>query len=191
MEAGGGAVGRVVLVPRIPGDMAHQRAAIEEYNRAYAQLAGKRQNVRNSFLLLLALITLFVLFVATWIAQVLARQISVPIAALVHAASEVRGGNLSHRVEAPAMDELAGLVRGFNEMTRDLDSNSRELDARRRFTEAILESIPTGVISVSADGRIQRVNRALRQIFSEEHVNHAPLAWRICSRARMPPRFGT
>ena len=58
-------------------------------------------------------------------------------------------------------------------MTRELDSNSRELDARRRFTEAILESIPTGVISVSSDGRIQRVNRALRQIFPGEEVNHA------------------
>ena len=64
-------------------------------------------------------------------------------------------------------------MRSFNEMTRELESNSRELDARRRFTEAILESIPTGVISVSADGRIQRVNRALRHIFPEEQVNHA------------------
>ena len=76
-------------------------------------------------------------------------------------------------MEVPAIDELASLVRSFNEMTRELDSNSRELDARRRFTEAILESIPTGVISVSSDGRVQRVNRALRQIFPEEEVNHA------------------
>ena len=182
VESGGEPVGRVVLVPRIPMDMAQKRAAIEEYNRAYARLAGRRQNVRSSYLMLLALITLFVLFVATWIAQVLARQISVPIAALVRAASEVRSGNLSHRVEVPAMDELAGLVRGFNEMTRELDSNSRELDARRRFTEAILESIPTGVISVSADGRIQRVNRALRQIFAEEQVNHAPRLEDLFSR---------
>lgn len=173
VENGGQPIGRVVLAPRIPVNMARQRAAIEDYNTKYAQVAGIRHNVRTNYLLLLALITVFILFVATWIAQVLARQISVPIAALVHAASEVRSGNLSHRVEAPAMDELAGLVRGFNEMTRELDSNSRELDARRRFTEAILESIPTGVISVSADARILRVNRALRQIFPEEQVNHA------------------
>ena len=46
-------------------------------------------------------------------------------------------------------------------MTQELEANSRELDARRRFTEAILESIPTGVMSITADGRIQRVNRAL------------------------------
>jgi PAS domain S-box-containing protein len=153
--------------------VAQQREAIETYNRHYAQLAAMRQNVRQQSLLLMALITLFVLFVATWIALFLARLISVPIAALVHAAREVRSGNLGHRVEVPAIDELAGLVRGFNEMTRELESNSRELDARRRFTEAILESIPTGVISVSSDGRIQRVNRALKGIFPEEQVARA------------------
>jgi len=173
VEAGGKNVGRVTLAPRIPLDLAQQRAAIEAYNSDYAKLAGSLRAVRKSSLLLLALITLFVLFVATWIALFLARQISVPIAALLHAAHEVRGGNLSHRVEVPAIDELAGLVRGFNEMTRELDSNSRELDARRRFTEAILESIPTGVISASSEGRIQRVNRALKQIFPEEQVNRA------------------
>ena len=173
VDADGQTLGRVLLAPQIPLDMAQKRAAIEAYNNAWAHLAGRRHEVRNSYLLLLSLITLFVLFVATWIAQILARQISVPIAALVHAASEVRAGNLSHRVETPANDELASLVRSFNEMTRELESNSRELDARRRFTEAILESIPTGVISVSADGRIQRVNRALRHIFPEEQANHA------------------
>jgi PAS domain S-box-containing protein len=173
VDVGGETIGRVLLAPQIPLDMAQKRAAIEAYNSYYAQMARFRHEVRTSSLLLLSLITLFVLFVATWIAQILARQISVPIAALVHAASEVRAGNLGHRVETPANDELASLVRGFNEMTRELESNSRELDARRRFTEAILESIPTGVISVSADGRIQRVNRALRHIFPEEQVNRA------------------
>ena len=173
VEAGGETIGRVVLAPRIPLDVAQQRAAIENYNSAYARLATSRQEVRRSSLLLLALIALFVLFVATWIALFLARQISVPISALLQGAREVRAGNLSHRVEAPAIDELASLVRGFNEMTRELESNSLELDTRRRFTEAILESIPTGVISVSSDGRIQRVNRALRQIFPEQQVQHA------------------
>ena len=58
-------------------------------------------------------------------------------------------------------------------MTEQLDANSRELDARRRFTEAILENIPTGVISISADGRIQRVNRALKSILPEALVTGA------------------
>jgi PAS domain S-box-containing protein len=80
---------------------------------------------------------------------------------------------LSHRVNVRAADELGSLVRGFNQMTQELEANGRELDRRRRFTEAILESIPTGVISISADGAIQRVNRALRGIFPAPQVETA------------------
>jgi PAS domain S-box-containing protein len=122
--------------------------------------------------MLMILITLFVLSVTTWVAFFLAKQISVPIIALVDAAKEVRQGNFK-RVEVRAVDELASLVRGFNQMTEELESSSRELDRRRRFTEAILESIPTGVISIGADGGIKRVNRALSKIFTEEMVAKA------------------
>ncbi len=58
-------------------------------------------------------------------------------------------------------------------MTGELEGNAKELELRRRFTEAILESIPTGVISVSSDERIERVNRALAGIFPAETVANA------------------
>jgi PAS domain S-box-containing protein len=92
---------------------------------------------------------------------------------LLGAASEVSKGNLQHRVEVRASDELGDLVRAFNRMIEELDAGSRELDRRRRFTEAILESIPTGVISIGADGSIQRVNRALSQIFPADQAVRA------------------
>ena len=96
-----------------------------------------------------------------------------PITALLGAAGEVRKGNLSYRVDVKAMDELATLVRSFNEMMHELEANARELESRRRFTEAILESIPTGVISLSPDGRIQRVNRALHGLFTDSQIERA------------------
>jgi two-component system, NtrC family, nitrogen regulation sensor histidine kinase NtrY len=128
---------------------------------------------KDTYFRLICLITLFVLFFASWSAQLLAKQLSVPISALLGAAQEVRRGNLSYRVRVSAIDELATLVRAFNEMTNELEANARELEARRRFTEAILESIPTGVISVSAGERIERVNRALAGIFSQEIASSA------------------
>ena len=115
----------------------------------------------------------FVLLFAIWIARYMAGQISTPITALLRAAEQIRKGNLSYRVRVGAIDEMATLVRAFNEMTEALETNSKELEARRRFTEAILESIPTGVISLTSDGRIQRVNRALLGIFPEEQVARA------------------
>ena len=187
------ALGSVGLTAHIPLDVAGTKARIEEpVRRPGTQLlADRKTGCAAYYIMLMALITLFVLFVATWIALFLAKQISVPITALLEAASEVRNGNLSYRVKVRAADELASLVRGFNQMTQELEANSRELDRRRRFTEAILESIPTGVISIGSDGSIQRVNRALRQDLSAGAGGHAPRAWRTCSRARTRPRSST
>jgi len=166
-------VGSVRVVSHIPIDVLQKQKEIERYNVAYQDLAAQRRSVRQRYFLLLFLITLFILFVATWVALFLAKQISVPIAALAHAAQEVGQGNLGYRVEVGANDELVGLVQGFNRMTQQLDANSRELDTRSRFTEAILENIPTGIISIAADGSIQRVNRALKSILPEELVTSA------------------
>jgi len=154
-------------------DLESQEKDIERYMSEYYQLAAEKKNIRKLYLLFLVLIALFILFVATWIALLLSRHISVPISALLVAASEVRKGNLGYRVQIKAIDELATLVRAFNEMMHELEANSRELETRRRFTEAILESIPTGVISLTSDGRIQRVNRALHGLFPEEQITRA------------------
>ncbi|HTS74751.1 MAG TPA: ATP-binding protein [Bryobacteraceae bacterium] len=166
--------GRTLTLGVRPGiDLATKQHQINSYMREYNQIAAQRKWFRLLYSLFLLLIALFILFVATWIALLLARQISVPISALLVAAGEVRKGNLGHRVQVQANDELATLVRAFNEMMHELEANSRELETRRRFTEAILESIPTGVISLALDGRIQRVNRALHGLFGEEQLARA------------------
>ncbi len=173
VNIGGQEVGTVELASRMSLDIAAKQQLIDKYNSDYAGLAQQQKYIRQTNLLMLSLIALFILFVATWIALFLAKQISVPIVALIDAAQQVSKGNLHYRVRVRAMDELASLVRGFNQMTQELEANSRELEARRRFTEAILESIPTGVISVSADGWIQRVNQPLKRILSAEAVDRA------------------
>jgi len=165
--------GLLILTSHPPLDLAAKKRDIDKSVSDYNRLAIDKTSFRDLYLLLLSLITLFILFFATWLARYLAGQISSPITALLTAAEEIRKGNLGYRVQVTAIDELATLVRAFNEMTEALDTNSQELESRRRFTEAILESIPTGVISLTGDGRIQRVNRALMSIFPEERVKAA------------------
>ena len=165
--------GRLTLSARMPLNLEAKQQEINRYVAEYNQLAVDRKAYRSTYLLLLSLITLFILFFAIWIARYMASQISTPITALLKAAEQIRKGNLGYRVHVNAIDEMATLVKAFNEMTEALETNSKELEARRRFTEAILESIPTGVISLTSDGRIQRVNRALMGIFPEEQVVRA------------------
>ncbi len=185
-EAGGGPVvvripvyahsgdeAALVLTTRVAEDMATRQEEISRHISEYEQLRQSRKATRSAYLLLLSLITLFILFVATWIALFLAKQINVPIAALLAAAAQVRRGRLSYRINVTAMDELGSLVRAFNEMTEGLESSARELELRRRFIEAIVDNIPSGVVSISADGTIRTANRALAQIFGAETAEAA------------------
>jgi PAS domain S-box-containing protein len=80
-----------------------------------------------------------------------------------------------------AQDELNSLVRSFNEMTaqlydnrqkiddftRNLQQAVQELDRRRTLIETVLENIPTGVVSLDAQGNVVRMNTAARQIFGD------------------------
>jgi two-component system nitrogen regulation sensor histidine kinase NtrY len=165
-------VGYVEMTSIIPLDAAEQVKAINRYNAEWIELHDRLKEAKLFYTLLMVLITLFVLFVEVWIAFFLAKQISIPITALLDAAREVRRGNFK-RVDVRAIDELGSLVQGFNQMTQELEASGRELDRRRRFTEAILESIPTGVISIGSDGAIKRVNQALSKIFPAALVSQA------------------
>ena len=158
-------LGEVVVAVRMPLDVDETQRELERQIADYDQLAASRKGTRRFYLQLLVLITLFVLFVAVWVALFLARQITGPVTALLDAARAVRGGNLSYRVRVAATDEFATLVRAFNEMTQDLETNRNELERRRRFMEAVLESIPTGVVSLAADGTVRLTNRAFHNIF--------------------------
>jgi two-component system, NtrC family, nitrogen regulation sensor histidine kinase NtrY len=157
--------GAVEVAAHIRLETGQQLLEIKKFSDDWAQIVGNRKDYRTLYIRLMVLITLFVLFIATWLARILANRLSTPITAILEAADEVRRGNLQHRVTVRAEDELALLVAGFNQMTEALESGRIELDRRRRFTEAILESIPTGVISIGSDGSIQHVNPALGKIF--------------------------
>lgn len=161
-------LGSVSVAGAMAGNPRANEDTLQRLMQEQMQLGSRKKFYHDTYFLLICLLTLFVLFFAAWCAQMLSRQLSVPISALLGAAQEVRRGNLSYRVRVNAIDELATLVRAFNEMTNELEGNARELESRRRFTEAILESIPTGVISLSSDERIERVNRALSGIFPRE-----------------------
>jgi PAS domain S-box-containing protein len=166
-------VGWVSVTAAMPVNVVQTGQEIDKWAKTWRENNQQKRELQRFYTMLMLLITLFVLFVATWVALFLSKQISVPITALLEAASEVRKGNLTHRVGVRAADELGTLVRAFNQMTQELETSSRELDRRRRFTEAILESIPTGVLSLTSDGSIKRTNRALAKIFPAEQIEKA------------------
>ncbi len=133
----------------------------------------KDQNsiVRQIGLLTLGVLTFLLIFASSWTAFYIARGLTVPIRALAEGAEEIAHGKLGHQVDVFAEDELGLLVSAFNEMSSKLEENSAELTERRRYIETVLLSLPTGVISVDADGCVGTINPAARSILKLEHEN--------------------
>jgi len=145
---------------------------IEASQKRYFALAAQRRLVRRTYMDLLLLLTVLVLFTTMWLALFLSKLVMRPIAALAEATQEISRGRLDYRVEVSAADEIGDLVRSFNRMAEELESNRRELanananvEQRRQHMETILESIPTGVMSIDSKRQITHANHALLRLF--------------------------
>ena len=173
---GGGLILAAIPLPREFSQTVRQ---VEASQLRYFQLSSERRRVRQTYMGLLLLLTMIVLFVTTWLALFLAKLVTRPLAALAEATQEISRGRLDYRVDVRAADEIGDLVRSFNRMAEDLEASRRqieassrdlsavneELDQRRRQMETILESIPTGVLSLDAVRRVTHVNQALLRMF--------------------------
>jgi len=149
---------------------------------AYRQLRLQKTNIKRVYKWGFGLITLLILVSGTWVGLYLARGITVPIQRLAEATREISTGNLDYRVELDPADELGILVSSFNRMTRELKSNretiedsnkqlharNAQLEERRRYIETVLESIPSGVVSLDGEGKVSTINRAARRILRFE-----------------------
>jgi len=176
------AQGAVVAARAVPDQYLGRIDEIQTYKAIYETQRQGLRTYKAQLMLTLLLFTLLLLFAATWFAMFLSRQLTVPIQALAEATREVSAGNFETRVNVQAQDELGSLVRSFNEMTaqladnrqqlddftRDLQQAVQEIERRRTLLETILENIPTGVISLAADGSVRRVNPAGEKIFGPE-----------------------
>ena len=160
-------VGRIVD-PKVVAHTTKTRGAVERFER----LEFQRTGMQVSFALVFVGIAMVLLLAASWVGLLMASQLSRPLSALIAATERVRAGDLSARVpEQGAPDEIGSLSRAFNRMTNDLEQNRRELleanrqlDQRRRFTEAVLEGVSAGVIGLDEQGRINLPNASASEL---------------------------
>ena len=142
----------------------------------YESLQSQSSNIQIIFSLLYLMVALLLLLAAIWIGMMFANRLVREISNLVVAAEKVRAGDLTTRVsEGLEGDEIASLNRAFNRMTSqlqrqrtDLMSANQQLDERRRFTEAVLLGVSSGVIGLDANTTIFLPNRAALDLLSAE-----------------------
>ncbi|MHB2006645.1 MAG: sensor histidine kinase [Acidobacteriaceae bacterium] len=163
----------VVGLP-LPPDVGVAVHDIESGTDRYWALLRARRRVRQTYLLVLLLLTGLTLFVSSWLALFLSKQITRPVEALADAMDAMASGDYGSRVDVAASGELGELMRSFNHMATDLENSRAQLesstyklseanaalDERRRELETVLETIPSGVATLDNDLRILQANRA-------------------------------
>ncbi len=146
--------------------------AATNISTAYEALTLRARALQLRFNLALFFVSLGLVGLAVWFALRFADRQVEPLTSLVVAAREVGGGNFAMRVDGrTGADEIGLLNRAFNRMTAQLEkqtdalvSANRQLDERRDFIEAVIESVSAGVMSIDARGRILLMNGPAKRL---------------------------
>lgn len=157
-------LGVVVVDYYVPKSITKKALQISRSYEQYKHLMFLKNPVKNSYILTLLLITLVIIFAATWCGLYLAKGITVPIQKLAEGTHEVAHGNWEYKIESGGDDEIGTLVESFNQMTGDLKQINVELVRRGRFVESLLANITAGVISVDPEGKITTWNKTAEQM---------------------------
>ena len=164
--------GVVVVDAYVPESLLGKMESIGRQYTEYKQMKAMKNPIKAGAYLLVAVITVMILFSATWFGFYVARGITVPIQRLAEATEAIAQGDLSVRIEAKATDEIGTLVESFNRMTADLQSSKTkveeanvslrqsnlELDRRRAYIETVVDTIAAGLLSIDRQGIITTFN---------------------------------
>jgi len=165
-------IGRVSVSYFIPKGFVEKLRSIADASQQYRQIELLKNPIKSNYIVTLSIVTLVIIFLATWFGLTLAKGITGPIQDLVTATNRITMGDLDSRIDIEADDEIGTLVKSFNQMTKDLKKSQSSLEEanvhleqRRKYMETVLRNVSAGVISVDKDGMITTVNRAAENMF--------------------------
>jgi signal transduction histidine kinase len=129
-----------------------------------------------------ALIILAAALVSALSAWLLSRGISVPLRQLTESAGKLAAGDSHVRVAVNSNDEIGVLAKTFNYMADELDLRKQsilstleqlrksrlEILDERNFKESVLESISSGIVTFSPEGRLTSINRTGRLFLGDD-----------------------
>jgi two-component system nitrogen regulation sensor histidine kinase NtrY len=173
-------VGVVVVNYYVPYSLINKMKEISASVDQYKQTRSIKGQIQQSYVIVLLLISLIIIFLATWFGFHLARGITVPIQELATATTQVASGDLDIQLQTRSTDEIGTLVNAFNKMTSDLrqgrievinanqelQNSNLELDRRRNYMEIVLANVTAGVISIDRTGKLTTINKSAERMLS-------------------------
>ncbi len=149
IAAGGrsGEIGGVVVVEAyVPESLLAKMEGIGHQYDEYKQTKAMKNPIKAGAYLFVAVITVLILFGATWFGFYVARSITVPIQRLAEA------------TEAIAQSDLQGSKSEIEAANISLRHSNLELDRRRAYIETVVETIAAGLLSIDKNGLITNFN---------------------------------
>jgi two-component system, NtrC family, nitrogen regulation sensor histidine kinase NtrY len=170
--------GEILVAMPLPANYSLVLRDLERSQQQYQDLRVQRRRLKRTYMGFLLLLTVATLFISTWLALYLSKMVTRPLVALAEATHEISRGRLDYRVDVRAGSEIGKLVESFNRMAADLEASRAsletsgremaemnvQLEQRTRHSETILESVPSGVLSLDASRRVLHSNRAARHL---------------------------
>lgn len=161
---GGEVVGVIFASHFIPKSLSAKMREISMAFVEYKQLKILKKPIKFSYMMALLMVTLLIVFSATWFGFHLAKDITVPIKDLAEATHRIANGDLNFRIQMKATDEIGLLVQSFNQMTGDLQVSRAELEQRKKYMEIVLKNVAAGVISIDEEGKVTTINTSAEQM---------------------------
>ncbi|MGH7254869.1 MAG: ATP-binding protein [Nitrospirales bacterium] len=170
--------GVVVVDAYVPESLVAKMETISKQFTEYREIKAMKNPIKAGAYLFVAVITVLILFGASWFGFYVARGITVPIQRLAEATEAIAQGDLGVRINVKATDEIGTLVDSFNRMTEDLRNSKTkleeanislrlsnlELDDRRAYTQAVVDTIASGVLSIDRSGTLTTFNPSAERI---------------------------
>ncbi len=140
--------------------------------RAYEVLTNRARVLQLRFNVALFVFSLALVGLSVWIALRFADRQVKPLYELVDAARRVGSGNYALRVEGRiGPDEIGLLNRAFNRMSAQIEAQTQalvaangQLQERRAFMEAVLESVTAGIIALDEAGNVLLMNSTAQKL---------------------------
>jgi len=165
-------IGRVSVGYNIPQGLVEKLRNIADASQQYGQINILKNPIKFNYLVTMSIVTLVIIFLATWFGLTLAGNITGPIQNLAEATNKITRGDLDIQIDVEADDEIGLLVKSFNKMTKDLKKSSGSLvqaniilEERRKYIETILRNVSAGIISLDKNGVITTINNAAEKMF--------------------------
>ncbi|HPX56985.1 MAG TPA: ATP-binding protein [Syntrophales bacterium] len=171
-------IGYVFVGALVPKEIVDKITVVSNTSEAYSQLRLFKNPIKLNYIITLSIVTLLIVFSATWFGLFLAKGITEPIQDLAEATHKIAEGNLDHRINIVAEDEIGVLVNSFNQMTKDLKKSKEnlqlanaDLEERRKYMEAVLLHVSAGILSLDRNGIVTTINRAAELMLDIQAVD--------------------